>query len=131
MKCRIKCRMSSVVSDVGLNKHLRKMVIEKVQFPSVKEHFQAGNRSDRNAPERRSGSFFDDRNAVPVPFYKIILACTASFFISYNLLCAHVELSPSHAESMYIHIGKPSVSFSFWMTPLIYSANYIFISKLK
>jgi hypothetical protein len=40
MKCRIKCRMSSVVSDVGLNKHLRKMVIEKVQFPSVKEHFQ-------------------------------------------------------------------------------------------
>ena len=27
---------------------------------------------DRNAPERRSGRFFDDRNAVPVLFHAVI-----------------------------------------------------------
>ena len=31
---------------------------------------EAGLQWSRNAPERRSGSFSDDRNAVPVPFWE-------------------------------------------------------------
>jgi len=50
---------------------------------------------DRNAPERRSGSFFEDRNSVPVLFYDLEL-CYLPLFNTSSLFfrSVHCALAP-------------------------------------